>query len=212
MKTCKENLSNLIMSLCELVIGILLLLDPIGYTTGVIAVVGVVLTALGIISAVSHFRLPPEEAARGYQLTVGLIEIAGGLFCVFCSDWFISAFPVLTLLYGVVLLVTGFVKVQWVVDLARMKRRQWFLPLIEAALAFLGAVILFRNPLTSSSFLWGYAAVTLIAEAVMDIVTVFFRGNRAPAEEPSAEPAKEPEEAAAEAAPEPPAEEPDAEE
>ncbi len=78
MKTCKENLSNLIMSLCELVIGILLLIDPIGYTTGVIVVVGVVLTVLGIISAVSHFRLPPEEAARGHQLTVGLIEIAGG--------------------------------------------------------------------------------------------------------------------------------------
>ncbi|MCC8063569.1 MAG: DUF308 domain-containing protein [Clostridiales bacterium] len=183
MKNLKENLSNLIMSLCELVIGILLLMDPVGYTTGVITVVGAVLVVLGIISAVSHFRLPPEEAMRGHQLTVGLIELAVGLFCVFCSDWFIDTFPVLTLLYGVVLLVTGFVKVQWAIDLARMRRRQWFIALIGAALSFLGAAIIFTHPLTATSFLWVYTAITLIAEAVLDIVTVFFRGGRAPAEE-----------------------------
>ncbi len=183
MKTLKENLSNLIMSLCELVIGVLLLLDPVGYTTGVIVVVGVVLVVLGIISAISHFRLPLEEAARGHQLTVGLIELAVGLFCVFCSDWFIATFPVLTLLYGVVLLVTGFSKVQWAIDLARMRRRQWFLALIGAALSFLGAAIIFSHPLTATSFLWIYTAITLIAEAVLDIVTVFFRGTNAPAED-----------------------------
>ncbi len=183
MKTLKENLSNLIMSLCELVIGILLLLDPVGYTTGVIVVVGVVLVVLGIISAISHFRLPLEEAARGHQLTVGLIELAMGLFCVFCSGWFIATFPVLTLLYGVVLLVTGFSKVQWAIDLARMRKRQWFLALIGAALSFLGAAIIFTHPLTATSFLWIYTAITLIAEAVLDIVTVFFRSKNAPEED-----------------------------
>lgn len=191
MKTLKENLNNLIMSLCELVIGILLLMDPVGYTTGVIVVVGVVLVVLGIISAISHFRLPLEEAARGHQLTVGLIELTVGLFCVFCSNWFIATFPVLTLLYGVVLLVTGFSKVQWAIDLARMKRRQWFLALIGAALAFLGAAIIFTHPLTATSFLWIYTAVTLIAEAVLDIVTVFFRSKNAPAEEDLEEDAEE---------------------
>ena len=46
-----------------------------------------------------------------------------GLFCMFRSGWFIAAFPVLTMLYGVATLVTAFGKLQWTADLLRLKHK-----------------------------------------------------------------------------------------
>ena len=42
---------------------------------------------------------------------------------MFRSGWFIAAFPVLTMLYGVATLVTAFGKLQWTADLLRLKHK-----------------------------------------------------------------------------------------
>ncbi|MCD8353945.1 MAG: DUF308 domain-containing protein [Clostridiales bacterium] len=179
MKLFKENIYNLIMSLAEIVIGILLLIDPVGYTSGILIAGGIVLTAMGVLGAVAHFRLPPEEAVRNHQLAVGLIEISFGLFCVFCPGWFIETFPVLTLLYGVLLLTLGVVKVQWTIDLIRLRRKQWFLALLSGLISIIVAAVLFHNPLESTNLLWIITAIALIVEAVFDIITIFYRSEPA---------------------------------
>ena len=51
------------MSLVEFIIGILLLLNPVGFTSGIIATFGVVLMIMGISSIIKYFRTEPEEAA-----------------------------------------------------------------------------------------------------------------------------------------------------
>ncbi|MCD8050608.1 MAG: DUF308 domain-containing protein [Clostridiales bacterium] len=177
MKLFKENIYNLIMSLAEIVIGILLLIDPVGYTSGILIAGGIVLTAMGVLGAVAHFRLPPEEAVRNHQLAVGLIEISIGLFCVFCPGWFIETFPVLTLLYGVLLLTLGVVKIQWTIDLIRLRRKQWFLALLSGLISIIVAAVLFHNPLESTNLLWIITAIALIVEAVFDIITIFYRSE-----------------------------------
>lgn len=53
---------------------------------------------------------------REQGLARGLTAIALGVFCAVQTRQVISAFPVLTVLYGVVLLVTGLYKTQAVVD------------------------------------------------------------------------------------------------
>ncbi|MCD7837614.1 MAG: DUF308 domain-containing protein [Clostridiales bacterium] len=179
MKLFKENIYNMIMSLCELVIGILLLIDPVGYTSGILIAGGIVLTAMGVLGAIAHFRLPPEEAVRNHQLAVGLIEISIGLFCVFCPGWFISTFPVLTLLYGVLLLALGVVKIQWTIDLLRLRRKQWFLALLSGFISMIVAAVLFHNPLQSTVLLWNITAITLIVNAVLDIITIFYHSEPA---------------------------------
>ncbi len=181
MNTIKENLGNLILGLCELIVGILLLVEPIQYTSGIIIVAGIVLIILGVISAISHFRIPPQDAIHDREFSIGLIEIAVGLFCAFQSNWFIDTFPVLTLIYSIPLLVIGFVKVQWAIDLLRLKKNHWFLALINAALCFLAVILIMMNPLASTMFLWVYTAITLIAASVLDIITVFYYGQKVPA-------------------------------
>ena len=95
----KRNLSSMAMSLVEVIIGILLLVNPIGFTSGIIIAFGIVLMIMGIHKTVKYFRTEPEQAAVSQILVKGLLTLLAGAFCAFNSRWFIVTFPVLTLVY-----------------------------------------------------------------------------------------------------------------
>ncbi len=178
MKNLKDNMGNLLMSLCELVIGILLLINPTGFTSSVIVVVGAVLLLRGILSVISYFRTNAEEAAREHALAGGIVLLAVGLFCVLRTDWFLVAFPMLTFLYGVIILLAGLTKIQWVVDSRRLKLILWMRALVSAALSLICGIVIITNPFTSTAVLWTFAAVSLIVEAILDFVSVLFGGKK----------------------------------
>ena len=92
-------MENLLTCIFELLIGNLLLINPVGFTSGIIIVFGLILTAAGMISAIKYFRTDAEAAARENSLAKGMTFALFGLFCVFKSEWFLGAFPLLTILY-----------------------------------------------------------------------------------------------------------------
>ena len=111
-------------------------------------------------------------------LAIGLLTIAAGLFCILRTGGFVQTFPVLTILYGLAVLVAGFIKTQTTVDMLRLKRPGWIWMAVSAALSLsLAAVILF-NPFDTTVFLWRFTAVVLLAEAVWDLVTLIAAGRR----------------------------------
>lgn len=173
MKT-SSKVSSIILSLCEIGIGILLLVNPVGFTTGIIVSLGIILLILGIISVVQYFKENPEAAVLKQDLTRGCIEILAGLFCIMKSGWFLAAFPVLTVLYGIGVLVIGISKVQWTVDKIRLKTKKWFWMAISAVLTIVCAVIILCNPFSSAAVMWIFIAVSLIAEAIIDIIATIF--------------------------------------
>ncbi|MGN0779181.1 MAG: HdeD family acid-resistance protein [Aristaeellaceae bacterium] len=172
--------SSIIVSLCEAVVGILLLVNPSAFTRGIIVCVGVVLLIFGVLSVAQYFRDPPAAAALKRDLTLGCIEILAGLFCILNSGWFLAAFPVLTVLYGVGILIVGLSKVQWMLDKIRLKSGKWFWLAVSAVLTIVCAVIILCNPFGSTAVLWTFIAISLIVEAIVDIiVAIFARKGRA---------------------------------
>lgn len=167
-------MSKIVLSLCELIVGILLLVNPVGFTKGIITTFGVLLLIAGIISIIKYFREDPREAAIERKMAYGLLEIFGGLFCVLKSGWFITAFPILTVLYGVITLVTGITKVQWTVDMLRMKLKKWPIAAISAVVTLICAAVILGNPFSSTVVLWTFIGVTLMLEAVIDVVALIF--------------------------------------
>ncbi len=178
MKKLRENYESLLMSLCEVAVGILLLIKPASFTSFIIITLGVILTVRGIMSIIAYFRATPEVAAREHNLSSGVIYLAIGLFAMFRSGWFIAAFPVLTFLYGIMIMFAGLIKIQWVADCIRLKKKQWVLELISAALSLACAAVIIKNPFSSTVVLWTFTAVSLIVEAVFDMVAVFFEGRK----------------------------------
>lgn len=174
MKLAKENISILLMSLAELVIGILLLINPVGFTSGIIIAVGIILICMGLMCVIKYFRMEPAEAAKSANMSMGLFALLVGAFCVLKSDWFVATFPVLTMIYGIGILISGLAKIQWMVDILRLKKQKWYLAAISAICSIGCGIVIISNPFVSTEVLWIFTGVILIVEAVFDVVALIF--------------------------------------
>ncbi len=178
MKVLRRNLGNILISLCELMAGILLLINPVEYTKVLIIIVGVALVILGGLNVITHLRIPPLEASRSFRMSFGLILIAGGAFCMFDTSWFTRVFPVLPMLYGVAMIAVGIIKIQWTIDMLRIRDTKWYLALISVAVDMIMAILIFTNLIKNENVLWIITAIVLILCALLDLVTLFFRARR----------------------------------
>lgn len=177
METVKEKANGTVLCLFELVVGVLLLINPVGFTAGIIKVAGIVLMILGLIETVKYFRMSAEEAFLGQTLVKGLVSVLAGAFCTFRTGWFIITFPVLTIIYGVMILLAGLGKVQLTVDMVRRKNKNWVWAVVNAVISIVCAIVILNNPFTSTTVLWVFTGVSLIVEGVFDIITFFVKGK-----------------------------------
>lgn len=173
----KRSLSSVGMSLAEIIVGILLLMNPVAFTSGIIVAFGIVLMIMGVSKTVKYFLTEPEEAAVGQILVKGLLLLLAGVFCAFNSRWFIATFPVITLVYGAVILITGITKIQWTIDIIRMKRSKWIWVAISALISVLCGIVIICNPFSSTAVLWMFTGISLIVDAVFDMIGGIF-GNQ----------------------------------
>jgi len=60
------------------------------------------------------------------------------------------------------------------VDMIRLKMRRWYWPAIGAGLSLLVAVVILLNPFGTLATLWVFTGIALIAEAVVDVLTLIF--------------------------------------
>ena len=173
----KQNGSAIVAGLVELLVGILLFVNPIGFTSGILMAVGVVLLICGAVCLIHYFNTEPVQAALEQNFSKGLIMILLGGFLVLRTQQAIALFPLLTHLYGVAILIIGVVKLQQGIDLLRLKARYWFLAGVNAVLAILFASVILSNPFASTIILWRVAAISLIVEAVLDVVVLIMTGK-----------------------------------
>ena len=173
MGAMKEKAGGIVVCIFELVVGILLFVNPIGFTSAIITMAGVVL----IVEIVRYFRTNVKEASLGQMLVKGLLSILAGAFCIFQTEWFIATFPILTVLYGIVILVTGIGKIQLAVDMIRMKRKKWIWAAFNAVISLICAFVILRMPFSSTAALWIFTGAALAAEGVLDLVTFIADGR-----------------------------------
>lgn len=174
-KLFSGRVGGVVLSLLEIVVGVLLLINPVGFTSGIIIAAGWLMVVLGIINVVRYFLTKPDAAAHGQQLFRGLLIGMAGVVCIVKHAWFLTAFPLLTVIYAAWMLVVAALKVQQMTDMLRLKKGRWYMPAIAAALSVLLAVILLLNPFGAVNALWIFTGVSLIVEAVMELLGVIFR-------------------------------------
>ena len=93
-----------------------------------------------------------------------------GVLCMTQYMWFLTAFPLLTVLYADWMLVLAAMKLQHMTDMLRMKIGRWYMPAIAAGVAIVLAVIILWNPFGAVNAVWTFVGVSLIAEAVVELV------------------------------------------
>ncbi len=172
MKTLKQNGNAMLVCIIEVVVGILLLVNPVGFTAGIIVAAGIALMLDGLLNVIRYFRSSPVEAAAGQLLMRGLVALLAGAFCAFNPEWFIVTFPMIAILYGVAVLIGGLGKVQITTDMLRAKNSKWWWGAISAVISIVCALVIIKNPFSSTVVLWCFAGISLIVEATFDIITL----------------------------------------
>ena len=172
MNTRKQTWNSVLLCITEAAIGVLLLINPVSFTATIIMVAGIALIADGILNIIRYFKSSPEEAVVSGLLIRGLVTTGAGAFCVLNPQWFIVTFPVIAILYGIAVLVAGLGKVQLTVDLLRLKNNKWWWGAISAAISILCAIVIIRNPFSSTVVMWWFTGISLIVEAVFDLLTL----------------------------------------
>ena len=87
MKNSKFDWFGLFLALGEILVAVLLLINPGSFTTGIIIAAGALLCFLGIKELIAFFREDPKVAAGTDGFLMGAICLFGGIFCVFAAQW-----------------------------------------------------------------------------------------------------------------------------
>lgn len=172
MKIFRGSTADLALCILELAAGILLLLDPVKFTSTVIIGVGVVLIILGLIEVVNYFRTDAKSASLGQMLTKGLISLLAGAFCVVQWQWFLVTFPVLTMVYGTLILLRGISKIQLAIDMVRLRGSRWRWAAVNASLTLICAILMLGKPFASTEALWLFTGAALVGMGIFDLAVL----------------------------------------
>lgn len=177
MSNIKNKIGGIFAAICELAVGILLFIDAAAFTKGIITALGVIIALLGVVSVISYFRQSPAEAVMSHSMARGLLEIILGVFCAVKAEWFLEVFSVVAMIYGLVTLVIGAVKIEAAFDMLRLKNKNWLWLGLSALITIICAVVIMANPFTTTKVLWIFAGVSLTVEGVIDLLCAFFSEN-----------------------------------
>lgn len=176
MKLIKQFGSDAVLCIVEIIVGILLLVDAESFSTGAIIVLGVALLLLAAVQMVKYFKQDALEASHGSLLFVGLICLLAGCFCIFAAGWLMKTFAsLITLIYGIGILLAGLGKIQWTVDALRIGGREWLMPAITAVVSIICAVVIILNPFATVKALWIFTGIALIVESVVDVASIIIK-------------------------------------
>lgn len=178
MKKLLRDFRALIYCVCELAVGVLLLIDPIAFTSAIVRIFGIVFCVFGVFNIMTYFKLDPELGSMSMGFTKGLVQAIAGVFCIFRPEWFATAFPLLAVAYGIVILIVGLIKLQWSVDMVRLGTKYWYIPGIGGITSVIFALVIMFNPFTTTTVLWIFAGLSLIAEAIIDAASTIMTNKK----------------------------------
>ena len=158
---------SLIVAFSAILLGLLFILTPQASADVICYVAGILLLASGIAAVISY--LASGRLFGSYALVSGIVLLVCGVFCLLRPEIIQG---LLTVLFGVFLVIDGMMTLQDGVDCARARRAGWWVPaLLGAVTIALGCVVLFGK-FDSIMLL---AGISLIADGVFDlIVTLAF--------------------------------------
>ena len=153
---------SLIVAFSAILLGLLFILTPQASADVICYVAGILLLASGIAAVISY--LASGRLFGSYALVSGIVLLVCGVFCLLRPEIIQG---LLTVLFGVFLVIDGMMTLQDGVDCARARLAGWWVPaLLGAVTIALGCVVLFGK-FDSIMLL---AGISLIADGVFDLI------------------------------------------
>ena len=161
---------SLIIAFSAILLGLLFILTPQASANVICYVAGILLLASGIAAIASY--LVSGRLFGSYALVSGIVLLVCGVFCLLRPEVIQG---LLTVIFGVFLVIDGMMTLQDGVDCARAKLTGWWvLAVLGVITIVLGCVVLFGK-FDSIMLL---AGISLIADGVFDLIAIFAFSSR----------------------------------
>lgn len=166
---------TMLTSLLYIILGVVTVAIPETMVRTLGYLVGVLFILVGAVSMICYLL---REASRNYDRNdfgYGLVGIAVGVLFLYRVEWITSLIPVIL---GVLVLASGCVKLQHVIDMKRLDCGNWIVVLILAVLNVIFGAVLIANPFETVIRLFQLVGVGLIFSGVTDCFTVVYIAGR----------------------------------
>ena len=165
--------TELIAGIAVILIGLVLLISPGIATSLLFGVIGAVCIIIGLVYVVRYFMLEAKISITSFDLSLGLVWILGGVLVIVFKGLLISLLPIL---FGLIILIGGVVKIQSTLSFRRMNATRWYIELVCAIISIAFGVIILLNPFSTALLLMRVIGAGLVVEGVMDLASrIFFK-------------------------------------
>ena len=151
-----------------ILMGIVLLILPGVATSVLFNGIGCICILIGIIHVIKYFTLEARIAVIGNDMALGLAWIAGGIAVIIFKPVLVSLLPVV---FGLVLLIGGGIKIQSSLGFKRMNAVSWYWELICAAVSVVMGILIVSNPFSTALLMMRVIGAALVLEGCMDVVS-----------------------------------------
>lgn len=166
----KPSWSAWIVSAAAIIFGLALLIRPAQTTGFILNFIGGVLMFIGAFRIARYFLKSRDTAMYNMDLGLGSTLAVIGLLIYVFKGFLLSIVPTII---GVILLVSGLIKLQTAIDFKRMYVHRWQLQMATSIISILmGAVILF-NPFCTALLMTRIIGAAILVEALQDALSLF---------------------------------------
>ena len=158
--------SYVLVSLGYVILGAVFLLRPELSLNVVCYALGTLVIVYGIVHLITYFVKDRLESAFRYDMVIGIVAVALGIFILICPQLVASVLP---FLIGIFILLSSIMKVQNAVDMKRTEHPRWWLFLVFALISAALGVTLIMNPFGSAAVLMMFVGASLLADGVMSL-------------------------------------------
>lgn len=158
-------------SLALIAVGILFVAFPASSGLMICYVSGSILCAWGIIKLIMYLRSDIKDVFGSYGLVTSVALIIAGIAVLVRPQFFAD---IIAVVFGCVMIIDGVLKLQYSLDLFRIKAKYWWVVLVLAlVLIGVGLLIIF-NPVFSTLTLIVFTGVILIFNGISDIIVALY--------------------------------------
>lgn len=154
-----------------IVLGLVFLIFPKASTESICYIIAASLVIWGGARLRGYFRASRFSIFGSYGLVQGSLLVLGGAMIFIKPE--ILAGVIMTII-GCILIADGILKVQYSVDLLRIKGEAWWILAVIAALLTVSGVVVILDPFGSAVALMRFTGAFLVVSGIIDLAAIVY--------------------------------------
>ncbi len=166
----KSQWTYILASVIFIILGLMLIFDPINTGRKLVFLFGGALIAYGAFRLVSYFTKNKGEKNVSIDVIIGTVLCIGGLAVILLSG---KIGDIISVVLGAFLIIDGMLKIQTAINAKRSGIDSWFVVLIASAVCIIiGCVLIFVT--FSDSVLWIILGVAFLFDGIQNLISSIY--------------------------------------